>query len=46
MKSYRKELWLEVPTQRAFINITPNVEKCPRESECYLYCLGDCDFKA
>jgi secondary thiamine-phosphate synthase enzyme len=32
MKSYRKELWLEVPTRRAFINITPNVEKCLRES--------------
>ena len=32
MKSYRKELWFEVPTRRAFINITPNVEKCLRES--------------
>ncbi|HUI68366.1 MAG TPA: secondary thiamine-phosphate synthase enzyme YjbQ [Nitrospirota bacterium] len=32
MKSYRKELWLEVPTRKAFINITPNVEKCLRES--------------
>jgi secondary thiamine-phosphate synthase enzyme len=32
MKSYRKELWLEVPTRRAFINITQNVEKCLRES--------------
>jgi len=32
MKSYRKELWLEVPTRRAFINITPEVEKCLRES--------------
>jgi len=25
MKSYRKELWFEVPTRRAFINITPQV---------------------
>jgi len=33
MKSYRKELWFEVPTQRAFINITPKVEACLRESE-------------
>jgi len=32
MKSYRKELWFEVPARRAFINITPNVEKCLRES--------------
>jgi thiamine phosphate synthase YjbQ (UPF0047 family) len=32
MKSYRKELWFEVPTRRAFINITPKVEECLRES--------------
>jgi secondary thiamine-phosphate synthase enzyme len=32
MKNYRKELWLEVPTRRAFINITPEVENCLRES--------------
>jgi len=32
MKSYRKELWFEVPTRRAFINITPQVEKCLMES--------------
>jgi secondary thiamine-phosphate synthase enzyme len=32
MKSYRKELWFEVPTRRAFINITPKVEACLRES--------------
>jgi secondary thiamine-phosphate synthase enzyme len=32
MKSYRKELWLEVPTRRAFINITPQVQECLRES--------------
>jgi thiamine phosphate synthase YjbQ (UPF0047 family) len=32
MKSFRKELWFEVPTRRAFINITPQVEKCLRES--------------
>jgi secondary thiamine-phosphate synthase enzyme len=31
MKSYRKELWMEVPTRRAFINITPKVEECLRE---------------
>jgi secondary thiamine-phosphate synthase enzyme len=28
MKSFRKELWFEVPTRRAFINITPKVEEC------------------
>ncbi len=32
MKSYRKELCFEVPTRRAFINITPEVENCLRES--------------
>lgn len=32
MKSYRKELWFEVPRRRAFINITGEVEKCLRES--------------
>ena len=32
MKSYRKELWFEVPTRRAFINITPQVERCLKES--------------
>ncbi len=32
MKSYRKELWFEVPTRRAFINITPQVEECLHES--------------
>jgi secondary thiamine-phosphate synthase enzyme len=32
MKSYRKELWFEVPTRRAFVNITREVENCVRES--------------
>ena len=32
MKSYRKELWFETPTRRAFINITSQVEKCLNES--------------
>jgi len=32
MKSFRKELWFEVPTRRAFINITPQVEACLKES--------------
>ncbi len=32
MKSYRKELWFEIPTRRAFINITPQVEECLKES--------------
>ena len=26
MKHYRKELWFDVPSRRAFINITPDVE--------------------
>ena len=33
MRSYRKELWFEVPTRRAFINITARVEEALRESE-------------
>ncbi len=32
MKSYRKELWFDIPTRRAFINITPQVVACLRES--------------
>jgi secondary thiamine-phosphate synthase enzyme len=32
MKSYRKELWFEIATRRAFVNITSDVEQCLRES--------------
>ena len=32
MKSYKKELWFETSTRRAFINITSQVEKCLAES--------------
>lgn len=32
MKSYRKEISVEIPTRRAFINITPQVNKCLQES--------------
>jgi secondary thiamine-phosphate synthase enzyme len=32
MKSYRKELWFEIPTRRAFVNITPQVRECLAES--------------
>jgi secondary thiamine-phosphate synthase enzyme len=32
MKSVRKELWFEVPTRRAFLNITGQVEQCLAES--------------
>jgi len=32
MKHYRKELWMAVPTRRAFVNITPQVEACLAES--------------
>ena len=32
MKSFRKELWFEVPGRRAFLNITPEVQTCLRES--------------
>ena len=32
MKSYRKELWFNVPNRRALINITPEVQKALQES--------------
>jgi len=32
VKSYRRELWFELPKRRAFVNITAEVEKCLRES--------------
>ncbi len=32
MNTFRKELWFETKTRRAFINITPEVEKCLKES--------------
>lgn len=32
MKSFRKELWFNTPTRRAFINITGQVEACLAES--------------
>jgi len=32
MKSYRKELWFNVPSRRAFINITPQVNEALTES--------------
>jgi secondary thiamine-phosphate synthase enzyme len=28
MKSYHKELWFDIPTRRAMLNITPDVEHC------------------
>jgi secondary thiamine-phosphate synthase enzyme len=33
MKSFRKELWFETATRRAFLNITRDVETCLRESQ-------------
>jgi secondary thiamine-phosphate synthase enzyme len=32
MKSFRKELWFNLPSRRGFINITPDVESVLRES--------------
>jgi secondary thiamine-phosphate synthase enzyme len=32
MKSYRKELWFEVPSRRGFVNITPQVQQAVRDS--------------
>jgi secondary thiamine-phosphate synthase enzyme len=33
MKSYRKELWFEIPARRGFMNITDQVRKCLDESK-------------
>ena len=32
MKSYREELWFNIPSRRGFKNITPDVEVALRES--------------
>ena len=32
MNSYRKELWFDLPNRRAFVNITPQLEECLKES--------------
>ena len=32
MKSYRKELWFNIPARRGFVNITDDIRACLRES--------------
>ena len=32
MKSFRKELWFNIPARRGFLNITRQVEEALRES--------------
>ena len=32
MRSFRRESWFNIPQRRAFVNITPQVEDCLRES--------------
>lgn len=32
MKSFREELWFQVPSRRGFENITPKIEDCLRRS--------------
>ena len=32
MKSFRKELWFNLPARRGFVNITDQVAECVRES--------------
>jgi len=32
MKTFRKELWFEIPSRFGLVNITPQVEACLRES--------------
>jgi secondary thiamine-phosphate synthase enzyme len=33
MKTYRKELWFQIPERRGFVNITSQIEDCLEESE-------------
>ena len=33
MKSFRDELWFNIPTRRAFVNITHQVEQCLSKSD-------------
>jgi secondary thiamine-phosphate synthase enzyme len=33
MKSYRQELWFNIPARRGFINITPEINECLQESD-------------
>jgi secondary thiamine-phosphate synthase enzyme len=32
MRSYREELWFEIPRRRGFVNITPQIEEAVRRS--------------
>jgi secondary thiamine-phosphate synthase enzyme len=32
MKSHTEYLWMNVPSRRAFVNLTPEVERCVRDS--------------
>ena len=32
MKTFRQELWFEIPARRAFVNITADVQRCIDES--------------
>ena len=32
MKSYRKELWFNISSRRGFLNITPTISECIKES--------------
>lgn len=32
MKSYREELWFQIPSRRGFLNITPQIDGCLRKS--------------
>ena len=32
MKTYREEIWIEIPSRRGLRNITPEVSNCVRES--------------
>ncbi len=32
MKSYREELWFQVPARRGFLNITPKIDECLAKS--------------
>jgi len=32
MKSFREELWFNIPSRRGFVNITPQIQQCLKKS--------------
>ena len=41
MKSYRQELWFQIPARRGFRNITPQVQECLRRKRVLVKIIGE-----